>query len=71
MDRTDKLSLLITVVIGIFAVVAVAGQMGLLNDANHYDVNLTEVISDLTIIMSIIKLESSTAHILKHQNMSP
>lgn len=52
MDRTDKLSLLITVVIGIFAVVAVAGQMGLLNDANHYDVNLTEVISDLTIDMS-------------------
>ena len=52
MDRSDKLIFLILVVLAIFAILGAAAQMGLLNDANQYNVNITEVANDLTIDMA-------------------
>ena len=52
MRRTNKLVLLIAVVIALLAILAAASEMGLLNDTNNYNVNLTELNEELTIDMS-------------------
>ena len=52
MRRTNKLVLLIAVVIALLAILAAASELGLLNDANNYNVNLTELNDELTIDMS-------------------
>ena len=52
MNRTNKLILLIAVVIAILTLLVAASEMGLLTDTNNYDVNLTELNEELTLDMS-------------------
>ena len=52
MRRTNKLVLLIAVVIAVLAILVAASDMGLLNDANSYNVEITELNDELTIDMS-------------------
>ena len=52
MNRSNKLILLIAVVIAILTLLIAASEMGLLTDTNNYNVNLTELNDELTIDMS-------------------
>ena len=52
MKRSNKLILLIAVVIAILTLLIAASEMGLLTDTNNYNVNLTELNDELTIDMS-------------------
>ena len=73
MKRSNKLILLIAVVIAILTLLIAASEMGLLTDTNNYNVNLTELNDELTIDMSnwkTIKLGLCTVQTLKLLNMS-
>ena len=52
MNRTNKLFLLIAVVIAILTLLVVASERGLLTDTNHYNVNLTALNDELALNMS-------------------
>ncbi|MBO7444230.1 MAG: hypothetical protein J6T69_05380 [Methanobrevibacter sp.] len=52
MNRTNKLILLIAVVIALLTLLVAASEMGLLTDTNNYKVNLTELNEELTLDMS-------------------